>query len=153
VIDAAAGPDAGTTVARPVMNCGGDVGIIEITLPCQVGIAPLFAGECQLNAPARGKWAFITSLETMAENLNQRVDVGTVARGIVDVVPTFTSAGSSYRLTAVQGDAAIFQVDVTQRSFLGRLGHVDFVWTSDAGQEISCPLESGLFWAVPGEFL
>jgi len=125
-----------TVPAAVTFACGTDA--LTLDLPCQVGF-PLAgsasAVECVAHGQGKaGKLAFVVDL---GSGLNKKTELP----GII--------APADFQLQSIRGSLTFSRVDVSRRSFAGRLEYVAL--TFDDGR--TCRLEDGPFSGEPGDFL
>ncbi len=161
--------DASGLPTALVMTCDGAAPTVSLALPCLLGQnlanpatpAGLNVLECQLaespDAPL-GVLSFIIPLASLPAMLNQPV---IVPFANVEAPPPSTSGDGGliaaypgeHFSASLNGTAVFTAVDPDGRAFVAQLQQATFVWTGDRGDQFSCTVSNGPFWAAPGGFL
>jgi hypothetical protein len=160
--------DASDLAAALVMTCDGAAPTVSLTLPCLLGLnldltatpAGYNVLACQLaqspDAPL-GVLSLIVPLVNLPAMLNEPVILPfanvpgpppspTGDGGLIAAYP-----GEHFSAT-LSGTAVFSAVDPDGRAFVAHLQQATFVWTGDRGDQFSCTVSNGPFWAAPGGF-
>jgi len=161
--------DASDLPASLVMTCDGVAPTVSLTLPCLLGLnldgtatpAGYNVLECQLaqspDAPL-GVLSLIVPLANLPAMLNDPVIVPFA--NVPAPPPSLTGSGGliaaypgEHFSASLSGTAVFSAVDPNGRAFVAQLQQATFVWTGDRGDQFSCTVSNGPFWAAPGGFL
>jgi len=144
--------DASGAPTAFVMDCTGSPPI-AFKLPCAVGQSPLNVTECYAvdSGPSYSLpvLVFIVPLPYMASHRNEPIDLSAFPSPPYGM--PLVAGGVPYGATH-RGTLTVSEVDVTQRTYVGRLKGIEFTGWPDGGDPIVCSAADALIWTVPGGF-
>jgi len=135
-----------------VMDCSG-AAPIAFKLPCAVGQSPLNVTECYAvdSGPSYSLpvLVFIVPLAYLASHRNEPIDLSAFPSAPYGM--PLVAGGVPYGPTH-QGTLTVSEVNITERTYVGRLKGIEFTGRPDGGRPIVCSATDAPIWTVPGGF-
>jgi len=144
--------DASGAPTAFVMDCGGSAPI-AFKLPCAVGQSPLNVTECYAvdSGPSYSLpvLVFVVPLAYIASHRNEPIDLSAFPSPPYGM--QLVAGGVPYAPTH-RGTLTVSEVNIAQRTYVGRLKGVEFTGRPGGGKSIVCSAPDAPIWTVPGSF-